>query len=129
MPFEIARADHVAAGRVDVESRAQRDAALDQEIDIVVPRLAAGLDHLVGQPRDPAEARLLVEVVVVVRILHQRIVGEQALEMAVEMRHPAEPQLDRLARGNLRDAALTEMRYRPKLVLVGFVERRRHHFG
>ena len=44
MPIAVFGRHDIAAGRVDIERRVQRDAAFDERIDIVVPFVASRFD-------------------------------------------------------------------------------------
>ena len=95
-------------------------------LEIRLPLRAAGLVDLVPEPRDLSEAELLVVVVHLRRPRLDLVVLEQRLEVSVEVRDGAEPELRRGQGVHLRDALLLEMRHRSQAVFLGFVEQRRH---
>ncbi len=129
MPIAVLRRHHVAAGGIDVERGAQRHAAFDQRIDIGIPFLAARIDGLRGQPCDPAEARLFVEIIVIFGVKGERAVFQQAFEMAVEMGDPVQPEIDSFGGGHFGHAGLREVGDGAHQLRLRLVQRSFQHIG
>ena len=126
MPLGVAEAHDVAAGRVDRQRRIEDGAELEVLGEVRLPLGAARLVNLVPEPRDLAEAPLLVVGVHVDRPRLHDVVLQQRFEVAVEVRDGAEAEPRGLDRVHLRDAALLQMRGRSEAELLRLVEQRRH---
>ena len=116
----------MAAGRVDRQGWVKDSTELLVLFQVRLPLGASRLVNLVPETRDLSEAPLLVVGVHVHRPGLDRVVLQQRLEVAVEVRPRAETEARRVDRVHMRDATLLQVRGGSESVGFRRVEQRLH---